>query len=160
MSRAKYDQLCFELLLVIMKLQLPKPGFSDSCVNLAQAYITYLKPFAAAFFLGFTTHNIFLPRVHFKQLGTQQQFVSSFFQSVLQICFQFVLHRKACYTTYFQFVLNRKAFTTTDFLFVSNRKALYRTYFQCVCTRKASYTTLFRVVLNRKTSYTTWFQFV
>ena len=88
-------------------------------------------------------HAQHISGVHFKQLGTQQQFVSSFFYSVLETCSQLVLHRKA--------------FHTTDFLFVCKRKALYRTYFQCVRTRKAFYTTLFRVVLNRKTSYTTDF---
>ena len=109
-----------------MNLLLPIPAFCESCVHLAAVGIhTYWG-------------------VHFTQLETQQQFVSSFFYSVLETCSQFVLHRKA--------------FHTTDFLFVSKRKALYRTYFQCVWTRKAFYTTLLRVVLNRKTSYTTDFR--
>ena len=139
-SRAEHYQLSLNLLLVIFF----EPVVTYPC------FLWQLCKFSCC------RHTYILggPFYAIRNTATICQFL---IWNCIQLNFQFVLHRKACYTTYFQFVLYRKAFYTTYFDYVCNRKALYRPYFQCVCTRKASYTTVFRVVLNRKASYTTWF---
>ena len=139
-SRAEHYQLSLNLLLVIFL----EPIVTYPC------FLWQLCKFSCC------RHTYILggPFYAIRNTATICQFL---IWNCIQLNFQFVLHRKACYTTYFQFVLYQKAFYTTYFHYVCNRKALYRPYFQCVCTRKASYTTVFRVVLNRKASYTTWF---